>query len=125
MNKLLLLIFSTMFLVGCDPVQPGPDPEPQMQVVTVDKPILYCPVPPTLTSQRLVIEDLVIGDEKDPGRVAQYYNAAIQQLQSEIETRDRILKAYKEIQSGGSAMQPKDAEKIFKEMTTTISPTTK
>jgi hypothetical protein len=92
------------------------DTEPEIQVVQVDKPLLYCPAPTAFTYPRLVIESLVPGDEKDPGRVAQFYKAVVKQLEGEIKARDKVLKAYADIGSVNPNLSPVEVDAIFKDL---------
>ena len=114
MNILITSIIS-LSLVGCSLL---PKPQPEIQVVTVNKPILYCPAPPSFSYPKLIIQDLVPGDEKDPGRVVQYYKATVKQLEGEIVARDRALNAYEQIQSLDPTLQPTHVERTFREMLT-------
>lgn len=113
--KSLFVLPIFMMLTGCafDPSLFKSDPE--IKIVTVNKPVLYCPAPPTFTYPRLLILDLVEGDEKDPGRVVQYYKAAVKQLEGEIQSRDRVIKAYEDIQTQDPNLLPIQVEQAFKE----------
>jgi hypothetical protein len=110
------MVIITLLLSGCafDPSIFKPDTE--IKVVTVNVPLLYCPAPPTFTYPRLVIEDLMPGDEKDPGRVSQFYKATVKQLEGEIVTRDITLDAYRAISTQSPNMSPADVDKMFKDL---------
>ena len=109
------LVFVVVLLAGCaeNPFRP----DPIIQTVSVNKPVLYCPAPPEFIYPKLVILDLVPGDEKDPGKVAQHYKAVVKQLEGEIKARDRALRAYEEIQTIDPYLKPIQVERIFKELT--------
>lgn len=114
--KTALVILLISLLSGCafDPSMFKSDPE--IKVVTVEKPLLYCPAPPDFEYPRLVIEDLVPGDEKDPGRVVQYWKATAKQLEGEVIKRDTILEAYRKIQNKNPDLKPIEVERMFNEM---------
>lgn len=113
---MIKIIFALMLvmLAGCteNPFRP----EPVIQTVTVNKPVLYCPAPPAFIYPKLVILDLAPGDEVDPGKVAQHYKAVVKQLEGEVKARDRALRAYEEIQTIDPLLKPIQVERIFKEM---------
>ena len=117
----ILIIALPLVLAGCGLFQQKPDIK--IETVTVDKPILYCPVPPEMQYPHLLIQDLVPGDEKDPGRVAQYYKATVKQMEGEIKSRDLILEAYRKIQQQGKDLTPVEVDKMFKGLIKNEAPT--
>ena len=110
-----VLVLVSILVVGCtdNPFKP----EPEIHTVTVTKPVLYCPAPPSFVYPKLVILELVQGDEKDPGKVVQHYKAVVKQLEGEIKSRDRALRAYEEMQTIDPYLKPIQVERIFKELT--------
>lgn len=81
------------------------------QIVTVDKPVFSCPVPPVVNDVQLLTSTLTEQDRKDPGKVAQYYKADIIQLQGQIQQYKTVIESYKNISQQLQTMQ-NQADKI-------------
>jgi hypothetical protein len=114
--RYFLFVFTLFILVGCGNNPQKPDPT--IQNVSVDKPILYCPNPPDVSLGRLVTSDLSPADISEPGKVAKYYKAVVIQLLGEIHSRDVIIQAYKDlqhVQNVNPALKPTDINALFNE----------
>lgn len=123
--KLIVLFFITTLLSGCafDSIHTKPDT--RVEVVTVEKPLLYCPAPPKIPYPTLMIRGLVPGDEVDPGRVVQFYKATVKQMEGEIRARDLIINAYDQISKKSPDLKPVEVDVMFEELTNEVKPTTK
>lgn len=111
-----MLLCSLVLFGGCAFDPAAFKTQQEVKIVKVETPLLYCPAPPDFEYPRLIIEDLVPGDEADPGRVVQYWKASVKQLEGEVKKRDIILKAYKQIQTTNPNLTPVDVERTFNEM---------
>ncbi len=87
--KKLALIAMCVVLVACQKTFVKPE------IVYVDKPVFTCPAPPAVPQYQLLTSTLTRDDAKNPGKVAQYYNADIVQLKGTIEIYEMILQQYK------------------------------
>ena len=67
---IFFVLFGLTVLAGCQN-----QIQPQVKIVTVDKPIPFCPPPPDIPVCTNYVANLTIADSKDPGKVAQSYVA--------------------------------------------------
>jgi len=123
--NIIVPLFMIMLLTGCAFDSAYVKPETKIEVVTVEKPLLYCPAPPVIPYPALMIRGLVPGDEVDPGRVVQFYKATVKQMEGEIRTRDLIINAYDQISKKSPDLKPAEVDVMFKELTNEVKPTTK
>lgn len=88
MAKISILII-ILLLIGC-----SSNPIVESKIQYVNKPILYCPEPPTVEKPILLIDNLSENDKNNPGLVAKTYKATIKQLTNYIEQLELILGQY-------------------------------
>lgn len=103
-----LIICSLLVLVaGCATTR---QTIPQTKVVTIDKPIPFCPAPIDVAACSNYVDSLTEADHKDPGKVAQAYKLDMTCLRITDKILRRILTGYKDT----SAMN-KDVTRLFNE----------
>lgn len=106
------LIPFIIFLSACSPIKPTP----QIQIVTKNVPVLYCPLPPTIPDPVLDITYLIESDiDNNPGKVAEAYITSILQLKSVAQQREYVLEAYRKMKSYPPNIDPIEAENRFKQ----------
>lgn len=89
--KKILALASLLMVTACAM------PIVQPQIVTVDKPVISCPIPPTIPPISLYTKKLKASDVKNPGKVVQYYKADIVQLYEQNQQLRTILNQYKSL----------------------------
>jgi hypothetical protein len=104
-----LIICSLLVLVaGC--ATTARQPVQQTKVVTIDKPIPFCPAPIDVAACSNYVDNLTDADLKDPGKVVQAYKLDMTCLRITDKILRRILAGYKDT----SAMN-KDVTRLFNE----------
>lgn len=84
MIKYVVLLAAAIAMTGC-----GPKYLVKKEIVTVNKPVPYCPAPPHIPEYEFQVDKLTSADAKDPGKVGQAYKADMLVLR----TNDRSLRA--------------------------------
>ena len=111
MIKRLLALTVTVLLVSCAGLQDVVKKE----IVTVNKPVPYCPAPPVVPTYDFLVDTLTPGDVKDPGKVAQYYKYDMEQLRRTNQLMRLILEQYRTT-AGNLVGVQSEIDKIFKEL---------
>lgn len=110
MKKLFCLLIVTI-LVGC-----ASTPTPEVRIVTVDKPIPMCPIPPTIPTIEYEVDKLTNLDKVDPGKVGQAYKYDMLYLRNAVRLYQMILDEYKKT-SGNFDQVKLEIDKVFKAAT--------
>lgn len=66
----------------------------QKEIVTVDKPVPFIPVPPVVPRCELMVDKLVPEDKETPGKVGQAYKYDTMCLRMRSQIQDQILEQY-------------------------------
>lgn len=101
--KTLLAVLSVVILAGC-----ATPLVPETKVVQVDKPIPFCPAPPTVTQCTNYVDALTPDDIKDPGKVAQAYKLDMACYRANDRVLRQILERYTDVSKLNS-----EVEKLF------------
>lgn len=86
------------------------------EIVTVSKPVPYCPAPPEVDTYEYWVDQLTDEDVKDPGKVGQAYKHDMIILRQNDATLRAIIQQYKEISTSFSGVQ-EQIDNIFKNIT--------
>ena len=111
MIKFMLAITAALLLTSCG----GFQDVVKKEVVTVDKPVPYCPVPPDIPTYDFLVDTLTPADAADPGKVGQYYRYDMDQLRHTDQLLRLILEQYRSAAGDLTAVQP-EIDKIFKQL---------
>lgn len=88
----ILLLSSVILLAGC-----FPNKRPQeVQIQTVNVPILYCPAPPQVERPALPIHEMTPEQRHNAGEVVKHYKATVKTLQGYALELERIIEQYGE-----------------------------
>lgn len=87
--KTILTIMMIFLTMGCS-VRP-------VEIVTIDKPIPVCPVPPPVPEYEYWVDDLTSNDFNDPGKVGQAYKHDMIYLRKRVEIDNMILEQYRTV----------------------------
>jgi PBP1b-binding outer membrane lipoprotein LpoB len=109
--KQSFLIALMLLLVGC-----APNTVIKKEVVTVNKPVPYCPAPPAdLPQVNLLVDTLTDADAANPGKVGQYYKHDMYYLRKKNELLELIIEQYR-VASGDLDAIKVEIDKIFAEI---------
>jgi hypothetical protein len=100
--RYLPLITACILLTACHP-----DAIIKPQLVYVNKPVWYCPIPPTVAAINLNTPTLTPADQKDPGKVAQYYKADMLILMDSVAQYQAIVEQYRKSSEEAVTLQKK------------------
>jgi hypothetical protein len=103
MNKLLIICALLLTMVGC-----GGTAAVKTNVVLVDKPIPFCPVPPEVPSCTNFVDALTDADYTTPGKVVQAYKLDMTCYRATDKILRQVIGGYKDT----SAMN-KDISALF------------
>ena len=109
MIKNILLCIVLVFMSGCN----GWQNVVKKEVVTVAKPVPYCPAPPELIPTNYLVDTLTDADAKDPGKVGQYYKHDMEQLRGINKIYALIIEQYRTAHGNLESVQ-KEIDEIFK-----------
>jgi hypothetical protein len=110
----LLLCIALIAIPGCSFLQSVVKKE----VVTVAKPVPYCPAPPELIATNYLVDTLTDADAKDPGKVGQYYKHDMEQLRGVNKIYSIIIEQYRTAHGNLESVQ-KEIDEIFKTLDVT------
>lgn len=83
-------LFGGLIMGGCES-----NPPRKVEVVTVDKPVLYIPTPPTIPQVPYMVDQLTPEDVKDPGKVGMAYKHDMFLLRGLVTIQNDILDQYR------------------------------
>lgn len=105
--KCYVLFATVLLLTGC-----GPEYIVKKEIVTVNKPVPYCPAPPDIPEYVFQVDLLTSADLNDPGKVGQAYKADMIVLRHNDRSLRAALKAYESINTSFTSVQ-QQIDQIF------------
>jgi hypothetical protein len=90
----------------------GPEYIVKKEIVTVNKPVPYCPPPPDVPEYAFQVDLLTQADLKDPGTVGQAYKLDMTALRKNDRTMRAIIEQYRNTSNSFSTVQ-QQIDEIF------------
>lgn len=107
--KYIALALSALILAGCGTTVI------KKEVVTVDKPVPFIPTPPNVPQCKLLVDQLVAEDRKDPGKVGLAYKHDTLCLRQRDKIIQMILDQYKAGSQNFDQIN-KEIDQLFKQI---------
>lgn len=101
--KILSLTVLALMLSGCSLLTP--------KIITVDKPIPFCPPPPKVPECANYVDVLSSSDVQDPGKVAQAYKLDMTCYRNHDRSFRQILEVYQD-----TSTMAEQASMLFKQL---------